>query len=204
MITTELLAAMTKASAGYSQIVKDKVNPFHKSKYASLESVMAAVNPALHANGLCLTASMSIEDGQPCITMCLYHESGGFLQSRLPLPISGDPQKLGSLITYYRRYLICSLLNVQADADDDGNSSSTQDLKGSHGSEAPSRTVTKPVGSTATSRLKEEYIEMSKGFTGDRARFNHSLGFGDPKDWTPDNFNEAIKKMEEALGGSPL
>ena len=34
-----------------------------------------------------------------------------------------DPQKMGSMITYYRRYTLQSLLGLQAE-DDDGNSAS--------------------------------------------------------------------------------
>jgi hypothetical protein len=36
------------------------------------------------------------------------------------LPNLQDPQKLGSAITYYRRYTLQSLLGLQAE-DDDGN-----------------------------------------------------------------------------------
>ena len=41
----------------------------------------------------------------------------------MDLPDIQDPQKLGSCITYYRRYTLASLLGLQAE-DDDGNAAS--------------------------------------------------------------------------------
>ena len=45
---------------------------------------------------------------------------GGFVESSLELPANLDAQKIGSAITYYRRYTLQSLLGLQAE-DDDGN-----------------------------------------------------------------------------------
>ena len=47
------------------------------------------------------------------------------LVSEIDLPNIQDPQKLGSAITYYRRYTLQSLLGLQAE-DDDGNGSTKQ------------------------------------------------------------------------------
>jgi hypothetical protein len=43
----------------------------------------------------------------------------------MSLPNIQDPQKLGSAITYYRRYTLQSLLGLQAE-DDDGNTATKQ------------------------------------------------------------------------------
>ena len=48
--------------------------------------------------------------------------TGGVI-SGLKLPEISDPQKLGSCITYYRRYTLGSLLGLQSE-DDDGNAAS--------------------------------------------------------------------------------
>ena len=50
-------------------------------------------------------------------------ESDECITSSLVLPPLDDPQKLGSCITYYRRYTLQSLLGLQAE-DDDGNKAS--------------------------------------------------------------------------------
>ena len=45
---------------------------------------------------------------------------GGSVESSMQLPSIQDPQKIGSAITYYRRYTLQSLLGLQAE-DDDAN-----------------------------------------------------------------------------------
>jgi hypothetical protein len=113
----ELLAALVAAKASFKPIPKDKVNPFHKSKYASLDAVLGAVEPSLLLNGL--TLSHTVAEGK--LITRLYHTSGDYLESSFNLPELSDPQKLGSVISYYRRYAVCGLLSVTADEDDDGN-----------------------------------------------------------------------------------
>lgn len=50
-------------------------------------------------------------------------KSGEFCNSYLELPTIQDPQKIGSAISYYRRYTLASLLAIQAE-DDDANKAS--------------------------------------------------------------------------------
>ena len=50
-------------------------------------------------------------------------ESGQSVRSCIKLPMLTDPQKVGSAITYFRRYSLQSLLALQTD-DDDGNKAS--------------------------------------------------------------------------------
>ena len=49
----------------------------------------------------------------------------GKVESGINLPTIPDPQKLGSAITYFRRYTLQSLLALQAE-DDDGNKAITK------------------------------------------------------------------------------
>jgi hypothetical protein len=114
----ELLTALVAAKATFKPIPKDKVNPFHKSKYASLDAVLGAVESSLLTNGL--TLSHTLDSGR--LITRLYHTSGDFLESSFNLPELTDPQKLGSVISYYRRYAVCGLLSVTADEDDDTGS----------------------------------------------------------------------------------
>ena len=46
----------------------------------------------------------------------------------MELPPLTDPQKIGSAITYYRRYTLQSLLGIQAE-DDDANKASGKETK---------------------------------------------------------------------------
>jgi hypothetical protein len=113
----ELIKALIAAKSEFQAIPKDKVNPHYKSKYSTLDAVLGAVEPALAKHGLVLTHQA---DGEK-FTTTLYHESGQFLSTSLPLPSFADPQKMGSWISYARRYSITGLLSVCSDEDDDGN-----------------------------------------------------------------------------------
>lgn len=98
-------------------ISKDSTNPFFKSKYFDINSLLKHVEPLLQENGLILL--------QPIIKSEVFSEivdveSGESVTSSIALPELNDPQKLGSAITYYRRYTLQSLLALQAE-DDDGN-----------------------------------------------------------------------------------
>jgi hypothetical protein len=100
---------------------KKETNPFFKSKYLDLNSLLDAVEPLLWEQGLILM--QPILDGK-VISSINDSESGQCLvASELELPAITDPQKLGSCITYFRRYTLKSLLAI-SEEDDDGNSAS--------------------------------------------------------------------------------
>lgn len=98
-------------------ISKDAKNPFYKSKYFDINSLIKQLQPLLKKHKLLLL--------QPIEEDCVYSKlicidgTGGVI-SALKLPEISDPQKLGSCITYYRRYTLASLLGLQA-VDDDAN-----------------------------------------------------------------------------------
>ncbi len=97
-------------------ISKDSKNPFYKSKYFDINSLIKQVTPILDKHKLILL--QPIKDGhQYSIIIDL---DGGSVESSLQLPTDLDAQKIGSAITYYRRYTLQSLLALQA-VDDDGN-----------------------------------------------------------------------------------
>jgi len=99
---------------------KQSENPFFKSSYLDLNDLLNAVQPLLHEEGLTVI--------QPIISGSVYTQiidtnedsEGCIIQSFIELPDIKDPQKLGSCITYFRRYTLKSLLAI-AEKDDDGN-----------------------------------------------------------------------------------
>jgi hypothetical protein len=103
-----------------SAVKKDLKNPFYKSSYADINSYLEAVEPVLQKHGLVLLQPV---EGDMLTTFIIDPESDQRVRSFIKLPDLGDPQKLGSAITYYRRYTLGSLLAMQAE-DDDGNSAS--------------------------------------------------------------------------------
>ena len=97
-------------------ISKDATNPFFKSKYFDINSLIGQLKPLLEKYKLLLI--QPITDNQ--VRSIIYDLDGGSVESSMPLPNDLDAQKLGSAITYFRRYTLQSLLALQA-MDDDGN-----------------------------------------------------------------------------------
>ena len=98
-------------------ISKDASNPFYKSRYFDINSLIKQLQPLLKKHRLLLL--QPIEDDMVYSKLICVDGTGGVI-SALKLPEMNDPQKLGSCITYYRRYTLASLLGLQA-VDDDAN-----------------------------------------------------------------------------------
>ena len=111
---------LADAKAEIGAISKDSTNPFYKSKYFDINNLLAHVEPILLKNGLlCL---QPIIDGVVITQIFdIEIEHGCCIESSIPLTDENDPQKLGSQISYFRRYTLSSLLAIQAE-DDDANS----------------------------------------------------------------------------------
>ena len=101
-------------------ISKDAKNPFYKSKYFDINSLINQLQPLLKKHRLLLL--QPIEEDMVYSKLICIDGTGGVV-SALELPKLSDPQKLGSCITYYRRYTLASLLALQA-VDDDANMAS--------------------------------------------------------------------------------
>jgi hypothetical protein len=116
----ELLKALSNVKKEVGSLSKTETNPFFKSKYFDINSLIQQVDPLLEKYGLLLL--QPIENGN--VISKIYHvETAESVSSSIILPNLTDPQKLGSAITYYRRYTLQSLLGLQAE-DDDGNKAS--------------------------------------------------------------------------------
>jgi len=107
---------LAKVKAVLNPIRKTETNPFLKSKYFDINSLLEQVEPIIQEHGLIL--AQPIQQGK-VTTYLIDPETGDDLGSEIELPNIQDPQKLGSAITYYRRYTLQSLLALQA-LDDDG------------------------------------------------------------------------------------
>ena len=116
----ELLMALANVKKEVGKLSKTETNPFFKSKYFDINSLIEQVEPLLEKNGLLLL--QPILNG--VVTSEIYHvETSQKVSSEISLGSITDPQKLGSAITYYRRYTLQSLLGLQAE-DDDANKAS--------------------------------------------------------------------------------
>lgn len=110
-------------------IKKDSDNPFFNSKYFDINSLLAEIKPKLTAQRLILTQGLSHLESGLCLTTRIQDvDSDDYLEYTCPLPSDTNPQKLGSAITYFRRYALQSLLALEAE-DDDANSASDKKTK---------------------------------------------------------------------------
>lgn len=121
---TELAKALLAVQSQLQPALKDAKNPFTKSSYATLNSVMETCRAALLANGILLTQfPVPAAIGHLGLATKLIHAESGQWHSSLaviPLP-KADPQGMGSALTYARRYALVAMLGMVTE-DDDGES----------------------------------------------------------------------------------
>lgn len=126
----------------------DSVNPFFKSKYASLGAVIDFISKHAPKHGLSwlqLPISSQVVNMVGVRTIVL-HESGESISSEIMLPINTSitrlnkdgeafvfeletpkiAQEVGSVITYLRRYGLAAAFGLYADEDTDANPAETE------------------------------------------------------------------------------
>jgi len=121
---TDLATALCLAQAQMGGAIKDSNNPFFKSSYADLASVIRVLKEPLSNNGLSFVQFPITSEGGQGIGVCtmLMHSSGQWLQGEYLLPMDKvNPQGALAAITYARRGALQSLFGIPA-VDDDGNS----------------------------------------------------------------------------------
>lgn len=125
---TKITQALLKVQKQIKFAVIDTDNPYYKSRYASLGSVVDACKEALNNNGIVFIQGASSNKDLPkmvCVTTRLLHESGEYIEDTIGVPYVQDtPQAYGSSLTYARRYALSALLGIVSDEDDDGNAGS--------------------------------------------------------------------------------
>lgn len=125
----KLAQALCKAQSAMGGAVKDSANPFFKSKYADLGSVVKAVKEPFADNGLSYVQFPVATERGVGVTTRLMHTSGQWLESEYVLPIvKPDPQAAGSAITYARRYALQAIAGIPT-ADDDAEAAMLQARK---------------------------------------------------------------------------
>ena len=123
----ELAKAMVKVQQALEPVAKNADNPFTKSKYATLSQVMEGCRKALSDNGIWVY--QFTQPSEPTVitlvTKLIHAESEQWVASHLTIPTTKhDPQTIGSLLTYMRRYSLSVLVGVVSEEDDDGNAAS--------------------------------------------------------------------------------
>jgi hypothetical protein len=123
----KIAAALAKAQAGFPSIPKTKTAKVRMKsggeyayQYADLASILSSVVPVLSANELALMQDPKPSDDGVLMETVLMHSSGEMLRNECRIKGgTSTPQEMGSLITYARRYGVCSLLGIAAEDDSD-------------------------------------------------------------------------------------
>ena len=152
---SELSKALAKFQEEVKQPLKDKNNPFFKSKYVPLENVVEAITDVAPKNGLSFVQwALNDENGRVGVATMLMHESGEWIEFDA-VHMKADKetaQGAGALITYLKRYSLSAVFGITSDQDDDGN--------GASGNKAPKSATQAEIGN-----LKKEIFAFSKLMT---------------------------------------
>lgn len=142
---TSIMPALLYVQSKVSALPKDGSNPFAKSKYVTLQTMVDFVRPIL-TDGRCVLTqgarplhTLNVEyatrdaPGMPRVPVAqtvmaitvwsriTHADSGEWIESELTLPLREvNPQESGSIMTYGRRYTLGAILALTPDEDTDG------------------------------------------------------------------------------------
>jgi hypothetical protein len=121
--TKEIFAAQITMQSELMNVAKDATG--YGYKYTKLETLIDHAKPILFKNGLgYIQTNTSTDDGRVGVTTRLIHTSGEWVEDTMTAPLyklakMNEYQVAGSVITYFRRYALASMLGVASDEDID-------------------------------------------------------------------------------------
>lgn len=200
----ELATALAKAQGEFSPAEKDSKNPFFKSSYATLASVIAVLNPVLPKHGLSFAQMTDVdEDGKTFVETQIMHSSGQWIRGKYPVKNKDpqNPQSEGSGTTYAKRYALMAAFGIPSE-DDDGQGASGKPKNTNDAPEKPSSRAISDSGEaliTEPQRKRLFAIAKKNGVSDDEIKsLINSMGFETSKDITWMKYDQIIK----AVGGS--
>lgn len=119
---------LLKFQQSVNPIKKDSTNPHFRNKYFDINGLLEEVKPKLNAAGLIVVQTI---DGFTLTSSVIDVEDGSRIECACALPdLKNDPQKMGSAMTYMRRYSLQALLGLEGeDADCEGFYDRSSDRK---------------------------------------------------------------------------
>jgi hypothetical protein len=124
----DLLIAIENARENFKSLKKSGSNPFFKTngkahQFSTLDDIFTSCKEALANNEI--SVFYTVEDKNELIfltTTIMHLPSGQYIKSSSSIgTVNSKPIEIGSGITYFRRYHIQAMLNLEADFEDDGN-----------------------------------------------------------------------------------
>lgn len=96
-------------------------------KYLNLATLLKSIKPIFEKNGLSFTQKVTFTnpgDGRQTIgtvETIIFDDTDQMTVCEYPFFVTGDPQQVGSAITYARRYSLTTVLGIFPGKDDDGS-----------------------------------------------------------------------------------
>lgn len=174
----DISGALAKAQSEMGRVLRDKTAKVqtktggsYSFDYADLASVLDVVKPALTKHGIAVIQGVSTEAAAVIVETRLVHESGEWIESALTLkPDDMAPQKVGSAITYARRYALSSMVGVASEEDDDANAA-----EGNSRQIEPRHANGTGHAQTQTAKVKERVAAMREQVRDPKARKEAAL-----------------------------
>jgi len=158
----DLATAFAKAQAEMPIADLNKTNPYFKSTYADLQSIVSASRPALTKHGLSVTQQLYDEsDGSSWLITTLWHVSGQWICSRRRVvPAKSDIQTISSHTTYLKRMCYASLIGVVTGEEDDDGEAAVATSRETFSKGVALNTKYKPKENKAAVITKEQLEEL--------------------------------------------
>ena len=123
----KVLTSLVKAHKEFKPL--QKTGKAQYGTFASLTDIWNACGESLEKNGLSVISRIARLSTKNMFVLTLFHiESGQFLSSASDMGDYKTIHGYGSLITYFRRYLLTPMLNLEGDYDDDGDMANSDDI----------------------------------------------------------------------------
>ena len=177
--TPKLAAALCKFQMEYSNAVRDASGNF--GSYVSLSEAEYAVSPAtkfgLSHTFIIESATSHADDHIIWITCRIMHESGEYIDSRLPVVTENQRgqniyHKMGSAITYARRYMLLAAYGL-GQADDEADAFSQKCADADNTGKARVNKTSKPKFQVSTTKPPKGQEKISEeAFAQLRAELN--------------------------------
>ena len=173
----------------------DSSNPHFKSRFASLSECNRVVMEAVRKVGGCACYQKPVRAGEEWQVDTVFCADGeAAILASVPFIRDANPQKMGSGITYARRYSLCAAFCLVAEEDDDGNAAAE-----------PKR---KPKGYAAVKKSEPTFMDLcnqvvEKLCDGDMDGFQRhlkqSLGMDPDKPFDKSRMDEGRELMKVML-----
>lgn len=187
-----LKQAIFKVQGLVSKVHKDGKNPHHNSNYPTLESVLDALNGAMHEHGIVLTQYTEYTGTHWVLVTAISLSTDPSETSKSETPLLGleesknKMQALGSAITYARRYSLLSLFKL-APTDDDAEALTFVKPKEVVAAEKPTskpKDYKIPEGRYKGKKVSEVSIEALRGYVEEIEIATKASGKSNPKWFT--------------------